>query len=266
MAPTGSGNGQSGCGTAADGVAASTAFDYRVRTSARARNVRLRLSAREGLTVVVPRNFDAGRIPAIVEKKREWIEAHLRRFADFAADAAARPTAAPPERIELSALGESWNVEYRQAKTRRIGVTAEGPGKIVVYGAVDDRGACREALRGWLRLRAREELVPWLVRLAGQHGFRFAEAFVRGQKTRWASCSSGGMINLSYKLLFLEREAVRCILLHELCHTVHLNHSARFWDLLGSLEPRCRTIHKGMREGWKRVPDWAEECAKRGIR
>ncbi len=44
-------------------------IDYRIRTSPRARNVRLQLSIRDGLTVVVPRNYDHRRIPAIVEKK-----------------------------------------------------------------------------------------------------------------------------------------------------------------------------------------------------
>ncbi len=230
---------------------------YRVRTSSRARNVRLQLAA-DGLTVVVPLHFNLCRIPAIVEGKRAWIEGHLKRFADQAAAARVEP-AALPEGIELSALGESWRVEYRPARTRKIGVIEEKPDRVVVYGAIDDRGACREALKRWLCRRAREALVPWLGRLAGEGGFRFAEAVIRGQRTRWASCSSAGKISLSYKLLFLEREEVRCVLLHELCHTRCMNHSARFWQLLNRYEPACKGIHRGMRNGWKRVPGWVEE-------
>ena len=82
--------------------------DYRIRTSPRARNVRLQLSIREGLTVVVPRNYDLRRIPAIVEKKRTWIEAHLRRFADISGAVDRVPVVALPETLELPALGESW--------------------------------------------------------------------------------------------------------------------------------------------------------------
>jgi predicted metal-dependent hydrolase len=230
---------------------------YRVRTSARARNVRLQLSA-DGLTVVVPLHFNLRRIPAIVERKRAWIEAHLKRFA--AMPAAARvPLAELPEGIELPALGESWRVEYRPARTRKVGVIQEQPDRIIVYGAVDDRNACCEVLKGWLCRRTREVLVPWLGCLASEGGFRFAEAIIRGQKTRWASCSSKGRISLSFKLLFLEREEVRCVLLHELCHTQCMNHSPRFWQLLNRYEPACKGIHRGMRDGWKRVPAWAEE-------
>ena len=247
-------------------------IDYRVRTSTRARSVRLTLSPRDGLTVVVPQKFDLGRIPAIVEKKKSWIEGHLRRFAEAAraearsgagagaeAATARRPVPELPEILELPALGESWRIEYRRTTTRVVGVMVDGPGRLAVYGAVSDHDVCREALKGWLRLRTREELVPWLSRLAGKGGFKFREVRIKGQKTRWASCSSKGTINLSFKLLFLERDWVRCVLLHELCHTVCMNHSPRFWTLLSRLEPQCRAIHKQMRDGWKRVPAWVEE-------
>jgi predicted metal-dependent hydrolase len=208
--------------------------------------------------VVAPQGYDLRRIPAIVEKRRTWIEAHLRRFAETAEAAAPRSPAILPEILELPALGESWRIGYRPTNTRVVGVLVEEPGRITVYGAVSDHDACREILKRWLRRRTREELVPWLGSLAGQNGFKFNEALIRGQKTRWASCSSKGTINLSYKLLFLERDWVRCVLLHELCHTVCMNHSPRFWALLGGIEPECRVIHKLMRDGWKRVPVWLE--------
>ncbi len=233
--------------------------DYRIRTSARARNLRLTLSPRDGLTVVVPRNYDLRRIPGIVEKKRGWIEAHLRRFADISGVVVRAPVVALPETLDLPALGESWLIEYRPTNTRVVGVLIDQPGRLTVYGAIHNRDACREALKRWLHLRTREELVPWLVRLAGQSGFKFNEVLIRGPKTRWASCSSKGTISLSFKLLFLERDSVRCVLLHELCHTVCMNHSPRFWALLGGLAPECRAIHKRMRDGWKRVPAWVEK-------
>ncbi|MBN2438531.1 MAG: M48 family metallopeptidase [Deltaproteobacteria bacterium] len=239
--------------------------EYRIRTSQRARSVRLTISPRAGLTVVAPLGFDLRRVPGIVENKRTWIEAHLLRFAEGAVDAEAagktgrRKTDALPETLDLPALGESWRIEYRPTNTRIVGAHIDRPGGIAVYGAVHDRDACRDALKGWLRLRTREEIVPWLTRLAGQNGFKFNEALIRGPKTRWASCSPKGTISLSFKLLFLERDWVRCVLLHELCHTVCMNHSPRFWALLGGLEPECKTIHKRMRDGWKRVPAWLEE-------
>jgi predicted metal-dependent hydrolase len=221
----------------------------------------LKISMRDGLTVMVPRGFDLSRLPAILEKKRNWIEAHLRRFTEISEAVARAPHAAPPDAIELPALGESWRIEYLPTKTRRIGVMMEQPGRLTVYGAVADHDACRAVLKRWLRRRTREELGPWLARLAEQGGFTFNEVLVRGQKTRWASCSSKGTISLSYKLLFLDRHSVRYVLFHELCHTVCMNHSLRFWTLLSRFEPECKALRKRMRTDWKQVPAWVEDRA-----
>ena len=96
--------------------------DYRVRRSLRTRNVHLKVSARDGLTVVVPPHFDLRRIPAIIERKREWIERHLRRF-EGTLPAAARQRRSPRSRTgSICPLsGSPGRVEYQPAKTRAVG-------------------------------------------------------------------------------------------------------------------------------------------------
>lgn len=71
-----------------------------------------------------------------------------------------------------------------------------------------------------------------LKELAGAHGFTFSSCSVRDSHSRWGSCSSRGSINLSIYLLLLPEELIDYVLLHELCHTVEMNHSERFWSLL----------------------------------
>ena len=229
----------------------------RIRVSLQARHVRLQVTANGGLTVVVPRGFDQTSLPAIVAGKRDWVEKQLRRFAE-ASETGVEETPLP-ERLDLTAIDETWSVEYRLASTRRIGVSDSEPGRLVVYGAVADSGCCREVMRHWLRRRARETLIPELTALAGEKGFHFQEALVRGQKRRWASCSAKGTICLSYKLLFLEPWAIRSVLLHELCHTVVMDHSPSFWALLSRFDPQCKTSRKAMRYMESRVPGWVEE-------
>jgi predicted metal-dependent hydrolase len=168
------------------------------------------------------------------------------------------PAPTLPDVIELPALGESWQVSYRPMNTALVGIASEAPGVLSVYGAVHQKPVCRQALINWLRRRTREEICTWLSTLAAEHGFKFSESVVRGQKTRWGSCSSKGTISLSYKLLFLERNWVRCVLLHELCHTVHMDHSPKFRGLLNRIEPGCMQIDREMREGWRKIPAWVE--------
>ena len=232
-------------------------MDYRVRISPRSRRVHLNLSARDGLTIVIPRGFDARRVPAILEARKGWIEKHLRRFSEAARFIAETPPDILPETIDLPALGEIWHIAYRSTEAQDVvELKAIGSGELAVSGAVDDRAACRSVLKRWLRGRAAERLAPLLARLAEENGFRYNRVTIRSQKTRWGSCSARKTISLNCHLLLLPPDVVRYVLLHELCHTVFMNHSEKFWLLLDGFEPNSKAMRRRMRGGWKDLPAW----------
>jgi predicted metal-dependent hydrolase len=79
---------------------------------------------------------------------------------------------------------------------------------------------------------------------------------VKNQRTRWASCSAKKNLSLNTKLLFLSPDLVRYVLIHELCHTVYMDHSKEFWRFVASHEPGYKALDQALREAWKTVPDW----------
>ncbi len=83
-----------------------------------------------------------------------------------------------------------------------------------------------------LRTEAKEFLPQMVARLAAEHGFRHGSVRVKFTKSRWGSCTVRNDINLSISLAALPRYLAEYVVLHELCHTVHKNHSARFHALL----------------------------------
>ncbi|MDR0682018.1 MAG: M48 family metallopeptidase [Dysgonamonadaceae bacterium] len=83
-----------------------------------------------------------------------------------------------------------------------------------------------------LRLEARLYLPKQLERLAKEHGFKYNAVRIQKSKTRWGSCSSKATINLSLYLMLLPAHLIEYVLLHELCHTVQMDHSPAFWALL----------------------------------
>lgn len=84
------------------------------------------------------------------------------------------------------------------------------------------------------RAVARRIIVARLETLARRHGFEYRKVFVRNQKTRWGSCSMQNNINLNVHLISLPAILMDYVILHELVHTRIKDHSARFWNCLGS--------------------------------
>ena len=231
---------------------------YIVRESRRARNVRLVLSPRTGLEVVVPQGFDRDLIPEIVRRRAGWVEQVTARF-----EAQRRPMTpeaawALPEGLPLRAIGEDWRVEYRRTASSRVVARPRADRVLVVSGEIDDTAAVRAAVSRWLAREARDVLVPWLEDLAYDRGFVHGPVTVRSQRTRWASCSGKKAISVNLRLLFLPEDLVSYVLMHELCHTVRMDHSRAFWTLVRKFEPDFRAKNRRLKEGWKYVPGWLE--------
>jgi len=88
-----------------------------------------------------------------------------------------------------------------------------------------------------LRTLAARELPARVLELARAHGFALPAVSVRNQRTRWGSCSPSGRISLNWRLVQVPPAVRDYVLLHELTHLRHLNHSARFWRELARLCP-----------------------------
>lgn len=244
-----------------------------VRTSLRIRRVRLRIVPHQGLEVVVPPGFSVARIPEVLERHRTWIVRALLR-AGLAGDAGVSggmdPTAgcgafagpcgthSLPREVVLSAVQARYVVVRASLapgmRPELHEVDASLRLRVPEDGAGDDMAV--KLLRDWLRGVARRRLAPWLCALAAQHGFRYQRCVVRMQRTRWGSCSARGVINCNASLLFLPRPLARHVLLHELCHTVHLDHSSRFHALLARVDPDAARWREALRAGWSHVPWW----------
>jgi predicted metal-dependent hydrolase len=231
-------------------------LDYEIRSTDKARSLRLKMTARDGLTVIAPKGLSDRQVVELVSGKWEWIASHLDQFNEVQHLLGPQETVRP-EAFDLPALAESWRVEYQQTKGKTVGARTEQPGRVLVYGSVYDYQRCNAALRRWLARRAKETLAPWLESLSKATGLRYSDLTVKTQRTRWGSCSAEGRISLNCKLLFLPRDSVRYVLTHELCHTQEMNHTAHFWALVRCHEPNAERLHAEMRDAWKQVPPWS---------
>jgi len=231
-------------------------LDYEIRFSAKSRHLRLKMTARTGLTVIAPKGLDSKRVTELVAEKSDWIVTRLVHF-DEVRDLIGKKKSTPPQAFDLPALAESWRVEYRETRGKTVGARTDRSGRVLVYGAVADVERCNAALRRWLARRAKEVLGQSLRTLATEAKLRFTGLTIKSQRTRWGSCSKDRVISLNSKLLFIPRDLVRYVMHHELCHIVERNHTQRFWTIVRQYEPKTEVLHGCMRQAWKLIPAWA---------
>jgi predicted metal-dependent hydrolase len=199
----------------------------------------------------VPSRTAAVTIERFVERHRIWIERKREE-----ARARAVPAAPfPPVQIELAACEERWRI-HMTGVGRRVKLNTLGNGLLALDGDVTDARAVRQALRRWLAERAAEVLGPTLKQCARELGFEFQRVLIRRQRSRWGSCSTRGTISLNCCLMFQRPQVVRYLMIHELSHTVQMNHSRRFWQTVSRHCPDYRRLDRELLDGWRRVPSW----------
>jgi len=223
---------------------------FAVRESARARRLTVRVYPGGRVTVTVPRGTGPAAVQAFVARHRAWIDGKVAQYTtETPADAGALPA-----RIELAATGDEWTVHYRPALRTSWRVTAD---RVLEVRHPPDRPLeAQRALVGWLTAEARRSIEPWLAALAGEGGFVYVGVQWRRQRTRWGSCSRRGTLSFNLALLFQPPDVARYLMIHELCHTCHMNHSKRYWSLVERHEPDWRRLDRELALGWQWVPSW----------
>lgn len=238
--------------------------DYTVRESLRAKHVRLKVSIEGGIEVIVPEGFDQTEIPQILRKKQNWLQNANARVEQYRQLYTAESSTQRPDSLFLRVVEQIWTVEYQQQSSARIRVVEQKRSRrLIVKGQIDDEMNCKLALKQWIAGKADEHLVPWLRELSETRNLPFGRVSIRGQKTRWASCSCRHDISLNFKLLFLPPHLVQYVLLHELSHTIHLNHSKDFWEFVRTQEPDYKSLDRELKDAWCYVPLWLESLNRK---
>jgi predicted metal-dependent hydrolase len=200
---------------------------YEIRRSARARRVRVTVDAAGDVIVTLPRKAAERRAAEAVAELTPWIERRRGALARARAEVARTPGTIPFLGDELTLVPEPGRTRvHRRGGELRI-----------------PAGDASEALERWYRRQARDIIGPRLDAAVARAGTRYTGLTIRGQRTRWASCSSNGGMSFNWRLLLAPEAVLDYVIEHEVCHLEVMDHSPRFWGLLES-----------------RVPDWRDSA------
>jgi predicted metal-dependent hydrolase len=199
---------------------------YRVRRSERARRVRVTIDPARGVEVVLPRRASEREAAAAIRELRPWIERRMAELAGARAAVAARGETVPYLGRGLSLVNDS---------STRSRVARRGDTLLVPEGE-----ARAPALERWYRRAARAEISLRLDEACSLAGTSYSRLTIRGQRTRWASCSRTGAMSFNWRLLLAPEEVLDYVVWHEVCHLTVMDHSPRFWRLVASRIPGYR--------------------------
>ncbi len=212
---------------------------YSLKRSLRARRLRLEIRLESGLTVVIPRNFAFDRIEPFLYRKKQWI---TRKLADC------RTFQSMPQVSEADYvfyLGEKLRIieQHNHSNTAYVHLERDS---IIIHPGIN--GDVEDLLRSWFIGRAKEFINMKAKHLSLDIGVRYGRITIRDARTRWGSCSKLGNLNFNWKLIRAPEPVIDYVIIHELCHLIYMNHSSKFWKLVGKYCPEYYRHRKWLKE------------------
>ena len=218
-------------------------ISYVVKRSARAKYVRLEVRGETGLIVVIPKPYKLGQLPELLRQKRRWIMEKLAKFGHI-------PMLSLEKQLRsgdtIPYLGRDLVIVRQQNHAGRDSARLDWERLVVSLRLGNSR--LDLLLEQWYRIQATRLLVKRTDELSARIGVNYNRIVIRGQKTRWGSCSGKGNLSFNWKLMTAPEPVIDYVIIHELAHLKEMNHSESFWELVSEHCPRWRDHKKWLKD------------------
>lgn len=213
-------------------------WKFKHHISQRSRSLRVSVLPDGTLKVTTPTRYSERQIEQFLEHHRGWIERQLARLQ-------ARKPLAPAGSV--SVFGKTFQLKTEFSREHPIGIRLEGQQLIINTLTPDtnpESPAAKKQLDRFLKLTATHYLTQRTTDLAAVMKTSFTKLTLREQTTRWGSCSNRGSLNFNWRLVHFPTEIIDYVIIHELAHRTHMNHSRAFWNLVAQFDPE-HSKHRG---------------------
>lgn len=195
--------------------------------------MRMQIKNSGELEVILPRGLQIMDAEKFLFRKSDWIKKHLRQNRQ--------------SRNKLSLLGRAIKVTQNYDLFIKKHKIKFSNNHLFITSPSGSKVSIEEAFENWLRKIAKKSLVARVHKIANSLGFKVGMITIRGQKTRWGSCSTSGNLSFNYNLLRFRKEVIDYVIIHELCHIKEMNHSAKFWKLVEKFCPDYKFLRKELK-------------------
>ncbi|MDQ6958275.1 MAG: SprT family zinc-dependent metalloprotease [Mariprofundaceae bacterium] len=219
-------------------------FDYEVIRRPRRKTVGICVKPDQTVQVAIPKRFPLAKVDALVRGKADWIRRKLAQYQDI------QEQYKPKQYVSgetFAYLGRDYRltvvegaetpINVRQ-KTLQVGIPHDlSPEKRVL--------SVTKALEAWFREKAQLHLTKRTAWYTARMHVAPASVGIKSYRSRWGSCHTDGRIYFNWRIIMAPPSIVDYVVVHELCHLAHHNHSPDYWRLVESVMPEYRTAR-----GW----------------
>ncbi len=203
-----------------------------------------------GIVILVPKHFSNKRLLALLTGHHQWLQQTLKtlelrqlsypsntlfqgREGDFIEFLGERRTF----RIQHTAAAQGTSVEDVQMEAEICTLYWDEVSLLELSGEQCTTQACQN-IQDFMKAQAVAYLEPKLAHYAQRIGVQPKSLTVKGYKSRWGSCYADGRIQFNWRLMQAPAWVIDYVVVHELCHLVHANHSKAFWGLVNQHYPQ----------------------------
>lgn len=207
------------------------------------KTIQLKIIPPTHIEVRIPLRLTDSNVHALLIQKQDWLESHL---AKSLSTPPATPSSLPstllffgreiPLRLHTAPNTTTFSANYSESSFTLTHPPATSTEKL--------RGAIISYYRTMARTFLEEKTAQW----ANHIGVTYNRITIKEQKTCWATCSSRKNLNYNWRLIQAQPELIDYIVIHELCHLRHLNHSPSFWQLVSKYDPHYKEHKRTLKE------------------
>jgi predicted metal-dependent hydrolase len=224
---------------------------YTLKRSIKARYIRMEIRPDKGLVVTIPRRISQTQVNDFIRSREKWVLTHLARQLAQPKPNGKRPVT---DGDSIAYLGGNLKVKTLDDpdKPAMCKITGDCLEVNLNHSGID----LASAIEGWYRFQAGVLIKTKLDWISLRMGTNYRNINMRGQKTRWGSCSHNGNLSFNWKLLKMPEPVIEYVVIHELAHLKEMNHSRKFWDLVAKFCPQYKIQRKWLREHNDLLADW----------
>ena len=209
-------------------------IDYVVRESQRARRKRIEVTPGK-VEVIVPAGSDPDAVRTFVNSRRRWLHDRTQELADLVERLRARTPEGVHSGAKILFRGRYLRLRVEPSHVSEPQLTYRTAFHVEVprgMSAADRDTVVRKLLLDWVRVRLEEDAWEVIRRRGRPHGLNPTGVQVKELESLWGSCGRDGVLRLDRKLVRLPRPVFEYVVVHELCHLEHRDHSPAFWSLV----------------------------------